>query len=500
MRHSLLLTTAIIGLMLASGATAQTITLEQAAVMLGADTLSSIEYSGSSGAWYRFGQPPVPGKEGARHDVTAFITSIDFKAVAEKTAMARAETKTARQRPPLVQNVEDYVSGDFAWNLVATPGRPDAPRTPQPQPAEHDSRAIDIWASPQGFLKAALMHKAEQRPVKDGIGISFAIGASRYEGHVKTNGQVDRVRTWLPDPVLGDMEVAYQYSDYRDFSGTLFPARIVRLQGGLPVWELNVSAVKANIPVPISVPESVRTYKVPAPRTDILQLAEGVYAFQGANYNSVAIEQSNRIVIVEAPLNEARSLEVIAKIKALIPGKPIRYVINTHTHFDHSGGLRTYAAEGATIVTDAANRPFYEAAWRAPRTLQPDRLSRSKRKVTFETFTGKHVIADSLRPIEIFPVAGSGHADGFAMVYLPAEKFLIEADAFAMPPEGSRPPATPNPYNVNLYENIRRLNLDVRLLVPLHGPVGHIPDLRTAIGNAALTQPPKGCQQEVFYC
>ena len=43
-----------------------------------------------------------------------------------------------------------------------------------------------------------------------------------------------------------------------------------------------------------------------------------------------------------------------------MPNKPIKYLINTHHHFDHASGIRTYAAEGITIVTHEINRPYYE--------------------------------------------------------------------------------------------------------------------------------------------
>ena len=100
-------------------------------------------------------------------------------------------------------------------------------------------------------------------------------------------------------------------------------------------------------------------------------------------------------------------------------------------HFDHSGGLRTYVDEGATIVTHAMNKPYYEQAWAAPRTINPDRLAQSKKTATFETFTDKHVLTDGSRTIEVHQIAGSGHNDAFAMVYLPKEKILIEVDAYA---------------------------------------------------------------------
>ncbi len=83
------------------------------------------------------------------------------------------------------------------------------------------------------------------------------------------------------------------------------------------------------------------------------------------------VEQDDHLVIVEAPQNEARSLAVIAKAKEIAPGKPIKYLVNTHTHFDHSGGLRTYVNEGAIIVTDAANRAYLRAGLGSAADHQP---------------------------------------------------------------------------------------------------------------------------------
>ncbi len=492
-----LIGTAIAALMVASGASAQTASLQSAASSLGVADLSAVTVS-ATGKWYRFAQAPTPSKGWPQYEVTNFTETVDYSAPAAQIDMTRSETKTERNRPLITQTVHEFVSGDYAWNSVA--GRPGAPVVTQPQPTSRDARLADIWASPQGFIKAALANKARVTTTSGGADVAFTQGGEKFEGRINAKGEVESVRTWQTNPVLGDMEIVFSYADYRDFQGLLFPGRVVRTQGGFPVWDLTVSDVKRNPSVAISVPELVRTYKASLPPVTILQLAEGVYEFDGGDYNTVAIEQKDRIVVVEAPVDEARSLAVIAKIKAVMAAKPIKYVINTHAHFDQAGGLRTYVAEGATIVTADVNRPFYEAAWKAPHTLQPDRMSQSGKKATFETFSEKHVISDAMRPIEIYPILGSGHSDGFAMVYLPAEKFLFEADAFSLPPENSRPPETPNPYNVNLFRNITRLKLDVRLLAPLQGKVGHMSDLRTAIGNAVVSEGTGACQQEAFYC
>jgi glyoxylase-like metal-dependent hydrolase (beta-lactamase superfamily II) len=215
-------------------------------------------------------------------------------------------------------------------------------------------------------------------------------------------------------------------------------------------------------------------------------LAPGVYYVKGGSHHSIAIDQADHVVVVEGPLNEDRSQAVIAKVKETIPNKPIRYMINSHHHFDHSGGLRTYVDEGATIVTHALNRPYYEKAWAAAHSLNPDRLAKSKKTATFETFTDKHVLTDGKRSIEVHHIAGNGHNDAFAMVYLPTEKILVEVDAWAPTAANVPAPTPPSPFAVNLHDNIQRLKLDVRQIAALHGPrIATLADLQAAIGQTA---------------
>src|SRR6185503_17356962 len=207
----------------------------------------------------------------------------------------------------------------------------------------------------------------------------------------------------------------------------------VRTQGGYPVLDITVSSVTANPAVDIAVPETVRAYTAPAVNVEMEKLADGVFYVKGGSHHSIAIDQRDHIVVVEAPQSEARSAAVIAKVKETIPNKLIKYLVNSHVHFDHSGGVRTFVDEGATIVTHQDNKAYYEKAWAAPHTINPDKLAQSKKTATFETFTDKHVLTDGRRTIEIHKIAGGGHNDAFAMVYLPKEKILIEGDAYTPP-------------------------------------------------------------------
>jgi len=247
------------------------------------------------------------------------------------------------------------------------------------------------------------------------------------------------------------MRMESTYTAYRDFAGLKFPTRIVQKQGGFPILDLTVIDVKPNAAVDIQPPQ--QDAGAPGAPVETERIADGVFYIKGQEH-SVAVEFKDYVVVVEAPVNEARSVAVIAATKRLIPNKPIKYLINTHHHFNHLGGIRTYVDEGATIVTHQANKAFYEKIFAMPHTLVPDRLSRSKKKANIETVAGKKVLTDGRRTAELYLQKGSPHDDGLIFIYLPEEKILIEADA-------DNPP---------IPQNIERLKLDIDRILPIHGP------------------------------
>jgi glyoxylase-like metal-dependent hydrolase (beta-lactamase superfamily II) len=445
--------------------------LQAATDALGAAQVNAIEFSGS-GRWYQFGQAPAPGMAWPQFDVSSYTATINYATPAARVQMTRKQTiEPNRVRPtPVEQRPDQYVSGTTAWNLAPPAGAaPNTPPVAQPQPAAVEERVMEIWTTPHGFLKAAAANNATSTASEGGSEVSFTVGKNKYVGTINAQNELTRVQTWIDNPVLGDTEVLFTYSDYMDFGGVRFPSQIQRVQGWHPVLEITVNSVKTTGVADITVPAEATAAPAPVAAT-AEKLADGVYYIKGGTHHSVAIDQKDHIVVVEGPQNEARSLAVIAKVKETIPNKPIRYLVNTHVHFDHSGGLRTYVDEGAAIVTHADNRPYYEKAWAAPHTINPDRLAQSGKAATFETFTDKHILTDGARQIEIYKIAGGGHNDAFAMVYLPKEKILIEGDAYTPPAANAPPPASVNPFAVNLDENVTRLKLDVKQIAALHGP------------------------------
>jgi glyoxylase-like metal-dependent hydrolase (beta-lactamase superfamily II) len=312
----------------------------------------------------------------------------------------------------------------------------------------------------------------------------------RFAAVVYINAQnlVAGVDSVMPHAVLGDTAVSTWYDEYKGYGGVQFPSRIRQEMAGHPVLNVMVSDVKVNTPLALAVPDNVRNFKenvVAEKAADTSGL--GVWFLAGGSHNSVLIEMADHAVLVETPLYDGRSLAVLAKAKELLPNKPVRYVVNSHHHFDHAGGLRTAAAQGAVLITSAAGKPFFEKALANPNRQNPDALAvataAGAAKWTVEGVIGKRVMTSSARTIEILEIKDSIHANGFLMVYMPQEKILIEADAFTPGAPNSPTPAVINGNHQNLVNNITQYGLQVARILPLHGRMVDIAELNRAVGK-----------------
>jgi glyoxylase-like metal-dependent hydrolase (beta-lactamase superfamily II) len=289
----------------------------------------------------------------------------------------------------------------------------------------------------------------------------------------------------MPNDVFGDMLIETTYSGYRNFNGIPFPSRIVQSQGGYPTLDLTVTDVEANPFVDISVPDAVRNAPAAAaPAAASEKVADGVFWITGGSHHSLAVDMGDHVVVIEAPQNEARSDVVIAEIKKQIANKPIRMVVNTHLHFDHSGGLRRYVAEDATIVTHAANQAFYEKAWAGPRTLVPDALAKSGKKPVFQGVTESSVLRGSNnRTIELHVLQGNPHNEQILVAWLPGEKLLFQSDMINPPAQGAQIPP-PTPTIANFYDNLARLKIQPDRIVGGHGNrIATVADLNLLAGK-----------------
>ena len=470
-------TFAALALVVSSLAVAADPALERAVSAMRVNELKSVRYAGDGVGW-TFGQAYKPGEAWHKIKLNSWSRTINYEtgAMREEIVLTRAEALGGGGYPHTAsQRNEQYLYGDFAWNQAAG--------GPTPGPRFVADRVHQLWITPYGVLRAALRNgaKVDTRTVagKTLTAIAFSDpGRFRAIAFIEGN-RVVRVESRAPDAVLGEIDVVTTYDGYADFGGFAFPTRIAQSQGGFPVLDLTVREVVPNAPADIALPETVRTA---SERVTVDKVADGVWFIAGGSHNSVAIEMKDHLILVETPLSDGRSVPVIDATKKLAPGKPIRYVINSHTHFDHSGGLRAAVADGATIVTQAQNKPYFERAFATPNTIAPDALAKSGRKAKFVTVGDKMTMRDATRTVELYHVADSHHTDTFLMVYLPKEKLLIEADSFTPGPPNSPPPAQVNPNNANLVDNLATLNLPVDRILPLHGRVVPLSDLYVSVG------------------
>jgi glyoxylase-like metal-dependent hydrolase (beta-lactamase superfamily II) len=585
MRRSLLVAVALM-LAVAAGLVAQQAPaadpLKAASDAMGVTVVTSLRVSGF-GANFTVGQSPSAADPWPRVAVKSYEATYNFEQEGMRVDITREQGPVPPRGGgvPFVgeQRAVQVVRGNFAWDEAppAAAGgrrgggpppaaeagrvtvneanglvgiRPPGPPPPTPQPGAVVDRMIQYWLEPHAFLRGAVANKATTRKVGTLTEVSYTLN-NKYKlvGLINSRNEVEKVSTAIDNPVLGDMSIEVTYSNYQRFvEGAMFPLRIVQKTGGHTSLDLWVSAVTINPvattfvdprnaattptgPVTLDIPANVRAATVPAPTVTAEEIGKGIQYIKGGSHHSVAIEMRDHVILVEAPQNEARVAPVLAKVKELFPNKPIRFVVNTHHHFDHSGGLRTAVAEGATVVTHGSNRAYYQAAWKAPRTINPDKLAGMPARVpTFMNVVDRAVLTDTprradSRVVEIHRMQGNPHNDGFLMVYLPAEKLLIEADAYTPPappaaapaagagagraggdgaaaggraggapaaggrggaPAAPAAPPPPNPATVNMLDNITRLKLDVAQIAPLHGArLATLEDVRTAVNPPA---------------
>jgi glyoxylase-like metal-dependent hydrolase (beta-lactamase superfamily II) len=451
--------------------------LKRAEAAMGSAQVRSLQFSGS-GSGGIFGQAYRPGDPWPRITYSSFSRVYDYQNAAfrEEFARTRAEPNGGGALPLMgtgEQRATGLLRGTQAWNLAGT--------TATAAPLTADGRIHDLWTSPHGVLRAAQRNNATTRVEGGKTLVSFTEpNRFRATAVIGESGMVERVDSVQPNPVTGDTPTVTTYEDYRDFGGVKFPARIRQTQGGSPVLDLQVTQVQANAAPAIEVPAAVPGF---VERATSEKVAEGVWFLAGGSHNSVLVEMADHLILIESPLYDARTQAVLTAAKQLVPNKPVRYVINSHHHFDHSGGLRTAAADGATLVTSELARPWFAQAFATPNAIAPDALARSGRPVRIEGVSGKRTFTDGTRTLEVMMIDGSVHAQGFMLAWLPRERLLVEADAYTPGPAGAPPPAQPNANNVNMLDNVERLRLDVDRILPLHGRVVPIAELRAAAGR-----------------
>ena len=436
--------------------------ISKASQTIGVDALKTIQYS-ATGFDFALGQAPNPSSPWPKFPNKSYTRVINFETPASRVDRVRVQGENPPRgggQQPIIgeqkQNQTIIVGADTPW-----------------------AQQLELWMLPHGFLRAAASRAATVEAKTVG-GKKYSVvtftgdNKAKVNGYINAENLIERVETWIDNPFLGDTLFEAIYSDYKDVSGAMFPMHIVQTQGGYPTFDLRLTEVTANLPVDIQPPPptpGAPAAAAPAPGTPppSEKLGDGIYLITGG-YAVIAIDFKDHIALLESGQNEARGLAVIAEAKRLIPNKPVKYVVNTHCHIDHSSGLRAFVAEGTTILTHELNKAYLEKTLSAPHTLNPDAAQKNGKKPVVEALGDKKVLTDGTRTVELHHLKNFLHHDGMVVAYFPKEKVLLEADGYNPQAAAATPPNPASPYVAGLYDNIQRLKLDVDRIVPVHYP------------------------------
>jgi glyoxylase-like metal-dependent hydrolase (beta-lactamase superfamily II) len=484
---------ALVVTFLSMGAAAQNAgqVVAAASKAMGADTLVSITYSGTArnGA---FGQSKAIGTPLGpvnTTQITAYTRTINFGPSADRaTLVSRA---TGPTMPPTVPGTPPPMPGVFNQNISGT------------QADTNWNQALNIWTTPWGFLKGAAANNATVRQqggqqvvtfsppnLKSPSGLMYTL-----TGYINNQNLVTKVETRVDHAVVGDLLVEFDYSNYQNMNGVQVPGRIVQRQAGLETFNADITAATAN---PANLTELLTPPPAPgrggpggggppggapgrggpggpppggaggqqAAAPPVEKLGDGVFKI-GGNYVSLAVDMGDHILVVESGQSDARGLAVMAAAKQAIPNKPVRFVVNSHPHFDHASGLAAAVAEGATILTHNNNEEVLERLLSGPRTLIGDSLSKvTNRRTNVVSGVGDRDVRRGTngKVVELHRIPNE-HSDGMLAVYLPAEKALWTADITAV---------NPNPGQLGVVRStvdaVTRLKLDFNAFIPAHPP------------------------------
>ena len=424
------------------------------------EAVKSIVIEGT-GVNYYLGQDLRP--EAATHQfaITDFKREIDLEQGRQRVQQTRTP-KFAFFQGPQAQTQVQVLDGDIAFNVDAKGG---ASRVGTAL-AERDRRT-DFFHHPLTALKAAtapITTISNVRTVGTVRQADFAFRDRVWTMMIDSAGLPLSISTRTSHPNLGDVMMITTFDDYREANGLRLPAKLTGKIDEFTIYE--IQAAKQSVDAALgdmAAPAAVLKPAPPAPPNVTAEpIAKGVWLLGGQSHHSALIEFADHLMLIDAPQSEARTLAVIKKARETVPKKPLRHLVTTHHHFDHTAGLRAAIAEGLNVITHAGNKEWVENMARRPHTLLPDFLAKNVSRLNVETVDTEREFRDQTMIVMLYHVAGSPHSDTMLMAYLPRERVLVEVDVFG-------PGSQVHPYAANLLENIQKRNLRVDKIVPLHG-------------------------------
>ena len=178
----------------------------------------------------------------------------------------------------------------------------------------------------------------------------------------------------------------------------------------------------------------------------LVELAPGVQHAVGGSHHSLIVEMKDHLVVFDAPVSDWQSNWVLGAAKAKYPNKPVKFLVLTHHHMDHAGGLRAYAAQGATLVVGKGTAAHYRRVLAAPFTRNPDLAARNLEQHADRRGGGQAMCsATGRREVHAYVLEGNPHADGLLIGYVPAAQLGFVTDIWS-PGAGRCPRSSTRPW------------------------------------------------------
>jgi glyoxylase-like metal-dependent hydrolase (beta-lactamase superfamily II) len=423
-----------------------------------------IEGEGTNG---NLGQDMTMDATSQQFAVSGYKRAVDVVNLRARTEQTRTPNFAYFQGPQAQKQVLG-VDGDVGYNIA-----PNGNATRVSNAVAKDRRA-DIYHHPIKIVRAALDPDSKlENPRTAGtervVDVTTSNGLKFTLATDAVTNLPTRVVSMTDNSNLGDVAIETSFADYEDVGGLKLPKRLTTKTDKYQTAEIRVTqqAIDGETGDLTAPPAAASAPAIAAPPPATVtadELAKGIWFLGGQSHHSVLVEFADHLTLIEAPQNDTRTLAVIAKAKSLRPEKPLTQVINTHHHFDHSGGIRAAVAEGLAVVTHKANAAFYQDAVARPHTIVPDALAKAPKPLTVTPVDEELELKDGTMTVNVYHVAGNPHSDTMLMAYFPKEKILVEVDAYS-------PGSAVQPYAANLKENISRRGLKVDRVVPLHGTI-----------------------------
>jgi glyoxylase-like metal-dependent hydrolase (beta-lactamase superfamily II) len=310
-----------------------------------------------------------------------------------------------------------------------------------------------------------------------------------------------RIRTLDADAIHGDSTYDLVLDDWRVVSGVKVAHALryelngreviriaydeVRANPGVAADQLDIPAeIRASAPKPAGhgVPyqwvirrQFIGTYldsdavsydPGASPGLRLADLAPGVSQVVGGTHNSLAVELADHLVLVDAPVGESQAQWTLDALRARYPGKPVRWLVLSHHHMDHTSGARTIAAAGATVVVGAGNGAHFERVFAAPHRIDGDALQRSPRRVEVQEVADRRVLGDGRRRVELYRI-DNPHAEGMLLTYVPDAKLGFVVDLWS--PGRDELGEKPTPGQAALVAAVKKLDLAPQRFAGGHG-------------------------------